>query len=296
MNVDIKQLKYFVAVAETGNIGQAAKWLHLTQPPLSRQISLLENELSTPLFIRHPKGVTLTPAGVSFYKDSKQILASLSDAYKNVQNIVQGKAGQLSIGFMMHAAYNIIPQLTKKYLAQYPDIALHLQEVIPTELVQLIQAAKFDAAIMWKTECDTSLNVLKLREEKLCLAVPSTHPLAKSDTVSGAALAQESFIATPLSVAPELRNALQSYARQFNFEPKVILETQLQQTIVNMVSEELGIALVPEPLKKIQIPNVTFRDLPNAPTVEYVIVWRKDSLNPALLNLIERIKSDFNMY
>ncbi|EOG7770251.1 LysR substrate-binding domain-containing protein, partial [Vibrio cholerae] len=71
----------------------------------------------------------------------------------------------------------------------------------------------------------------------------------------------------------------------------VILETQLQQTIVNMVSEELGIALVPEPLKKVQIPNVTFRDLPDAPSVEYVIVWRKDSLNPALMRLIENLNS-----
>ncbi|EGQ9325591.1 LysR family transcriptional regulator [Vibrio cholerae] len=291
MNIDIKQLKYFVAVAEAGNIGQAAKSLHLTQPPLSRQIGLLENELSTPLFLRHPKGVTLTPAGERFYKDAKQILASMSDAYNNVQNIIQGKAGELSIGFMMHAAYNIIPQLTKKYLAQYPDVALHLQEVIPTELIKLIKSAKFDAAVMLKTECDASLNSLKLKEEKLCLAVPTAHPLATTDIISGALLSQESFIATPMSVAPQLRNALDDYASKFNFEPKVILETQLQQTIVNMVSEELGIALVPEPLKKVQIPNVTFRDLPDAPSVEYVIVWRKDSLNPALMRLIENLKS-----
>ncbi len=289
MNINIKQLKYFVAIAEAGNIGQAAKLLHLTQPPLSRQISLLENELSTPLFLRHPKGVTLTPAGERFYKDAKQILASMSDAYNNVQNIIQGKAGQLSIGFMMHAAYNIIPQLTKKYLAQYPDVALHLQEVIPTELIQLIKSAKFDAAVMLKTECDASLSSLKLKEEKLCLAVPTSHSLATTDIISGALLSQESFIATPMNVAPQLRNALESYASQFNFEPKVILETQLQQTIVNMVSEELGIALVPEPLKKVQIPNVTFRDLPDAPSVEYVIVWRKDSLNPALTRLIENL-------
>lgn len=291
MNIDIKQLKYFVTVAETGNIGKAAKQLHLTQPPLSRQISLLENQLSAQLFLRHPKGVTLTPAGERFYKDAKQILASMLDAYNNVQNIVKGKAGQLSIGFMMHAAYNIIPQLTKKYLTLYPDIALHLQEVIPTELTKLIKSAKFDAAIMLKIECDESLNSLKLKSEKLCLAVPTTHRLATTENISGALLSQESFIATPMNVAPQLRNALDNYASQFNFEPKVILETQLQQTIVNMVSEELGIALVPEPLKKVQIPNVTFRDLPDAPSVEYVIVWRKDSLNPALSRLIESIKN-----
>lgn len=150
-------------------------------------------------------------------------------------------------------------------MAQYPDVALHLQEVIPTELIKLIKSAKFDAAVMLKTECDASLDSLKLKEEKLCLAVSTTHPLAITDIVSGALLSQESFIATPMNVAPQLRNALDSYASQFNFEPKVILETQLQQTIVNMVSEELGIALVPEPLKKVQVPNVTFRDLPDAP-------------------------------
>ncbi len=291
MNVDIKQLKYFIAVAEIGNIGRAAKMLHLTQPPLSRQISLLENELEATLFVRHPKGVTLTPAGERFYMDSKRILAAISDAYQNVQDIIKGKAGQLSIGFMMHAAYNIIPQLTKKYLALYPDVSLHLEEVIPTELVKLIQSGKFDAAVMLKTPYDVGLNSLKLKEEKLCLALPTSHALAKMDTISGSDLANESFIATPWSVAPELRNTIKVYANQFGFEPKVILETQLQQTIINMVAEELGVALVPEPLKKVQTPNVTFRDIANAPTVEYVIVWRKDSLNPALEKLIDGLKN-----
>lgn len=290
MTIDIKQLKYFIAVAEQKHVGRAAKVLNLTQPPLSRQISLLENELGALLFVRHPKGVSLTPAGEQFYNDTKRILASISDARRNVQDIVQGKAGKLSIGFMMHAAYNIVPRLTKKYIERYPDVSLHLQEVIPTELLKRVQAGEFDAAIMLKSQYNIGLNTLKLCEERLCLAVPSSHSLARANEVQGQMLADESFIATPWDVVPELREALRIYGNQFGFEPRVILETQLQQTIINMVAEDLGIALVPEPVKKFQIPSVTYRDLPGAPTVEYVIIWRQDSLNPALTNLIECIR------
>lgn len=263
----------------------------MTQPPLSRQIHLLEEALGASLFVRHPKGVSLTPAGECFYKDAQHLLSSLSQACQNVRDVAQGKAGKLSIGFMMHAAYSIIPKLTKKFMTAYPDVALHLQEVIPSELMKRVQAGEFDAAVMLHPQQIQGVGLIKLCESALCLALPLDHPLTQKSKLSGDDVALEPFIATPHNVAPELRGALQSYAHQYGFEPKVILETQLQQSIINLVAEGLGLALIPEILTKVQFPGVAFRPLQNAPSVEYVMIWRQDSLNPVLSRLVESVES-----
>lgn len=294
--IDIKQLHYFVTVADLEHVGRAAEMLNMTQPPLSRQILLLEQALGAALFVRHPKGVSLTSAGESFYKDAQRLLASLDQACQNVRDVAQGKTGKLLIGFMMHAAYSIVPKLTKNFMAAYPEVTLRLQEVIPSELMKRVQSGEFDAAIMLQPlDAQQGIGLIKLCESKLCLALPKGHSLAKKEDLSGNDLVHESFIATPFSVAPELRGALTGYGHQYGFEPKVILETQLQQSIINLVAEGLGLALIPEILTKVQFPGVAFRPLRNAPSVEYVMIWREDSLNPALPRLIETVKSDFSL-
>lgn len=284
---DIKQLQYFIAVAEQLHIGRAAEILFITQPPLTRQIQLLEQALGVALLVRHAKGVSLTAAGQRFYEDAQKIVAALGEACRNAQNIAQGRAGALSVGFMMHAAYHIVPKLTKTFITRYPDVVLQLQEVIPSELIKRVQSGEFDAVIMLRPQHISGLVVHTLCEEPLRLALSASHPLANSAIESGQQLANEAFIATPMAIAPELRQALQHYGAKFGFNPKVILETQLQQTIVSLVAEGLGVALVPAPVSKMQLPQLLFKDIPAAPRVEYVLVWREDSLNPALTSLVE---------
>lgn len=292
--VDIKQLKYFIAVAQVGHVGRAAEVLNISQPPLSRQITLLEQKLGAELFTRHAKGMTLTPAGEQFLVDAKHVLASLDQACRNASQIAEGKAGALSIGFMMHAAYNIIPSLTKAFITQYPNIQLKLQEVVPGELVEQLQKGEFDAAIMMNPGLRRGLKCLRLSEEPLCLAVPEAHPLRKKACIEAADLAGEAQIVTPQKVAPILRGAIERYCREAGFEPTILLETQLQQTIISLVAEGLGIAMVPETMKKANLPGVVYRPLAQAPMVEYVILWREDNINPALGRLIEISASCFN--
>ncbi len=292
--IDIRQLNYFVTVAETQHVGKAAELLHLSQPPLSRQISLLEQELGVALFIRHPKGVSLTAAGEQFYQDAKGLLAGLAQACRNAQHVAEGKSGSLAIGFMMHAAYNVVPGLTKAFMQQYPQVSLRLQEVIPADLLKRVQKGDFDAAIMLKPGPVTGIEQLNIGQEKLALVVPLTHPLATAKNIRAKDLDQQPLIATPKEVAPELRGAVDEYCIQAGFTPRVVLETQLQQSIVSFVAEELGIALVPEAVKKASPANVVFRDIPKAPRVDYVLVWRSDNSNPALARLIELAQARLN--
>lgn len=285
----LKHLHNFVVVAETEHVGRAAERLNLTQPPLSRQLALLEEELGVSLFIRHPKGVTLTPAGRQFYDDAKRILNHVERACDNAKQVADGRQGKLNIGFMMHAAYNIIPPLTKTFMASNPRVSLRLQEVIPAEIATKIQQGDLDGAITLKAPAAKGVNSLHLCTESLCLVIPKGHELEQCSSVSAEMLAPFELIAVPMAVAPELRSAIEDYCNHAGFEPKIILETQLQQTIVSLVAEGLGIALVPAPVQKLKHDNVVFKQLTDSPSVNYVFIWREDNLNPVLSAFLDTL-------
>ncbi len=285
----LKHLYNFIVVAETEHVGRAAERLHLTQPPLSRQLALLEDELGVPLFVRHPKGVSLTLAGQQFYDDAKRILNHVEQARNNARQVAAGKEGKLSIGFMMHAAYNIVPSMAKAFMSSNPKVSLRLQEVIPSELVTKIQQGQLDGAITLKTPLPNGANSLHLCSEKLCLAIPKGHELESCASITADMLASFELITVPMEVAPELRRAIDGYCNQAGFQPRVILETQLQQTIISLVAEDLGIALVPAPVQKLMHENVVFKPITNSPLVDYAFIWRDDNLNPVLPAFLKAI-------
>ncbi|MEA2733360.1 MAG: hypothetical protein QOD93_6258 [Acetobacteraceae bacterium] len=280
--IDIRQMRYFVVLAETLHFGRAAERLHLSQPPLSRQLASLEKELGVRLLERHSRHATLTRAGQRFLEDSRAVLASFDQACRNAQLTDRGELGELSIGFMMHAAYTVLPSLTQRYMAAHPHVRVTLREVIPSSLVDKVLDGRFDAGIMFFPGPVRGLETRAIYREKLCLAAHATHQLAGRVRINARDLDGEPLIAAPADVAPMLREAIVGYCRSGGFVPTVRLETQLQQTIVSLVGENLGIALVPDSMRKLGIANVAFHDLEGAPTIEHVIAWRLGNLNPAL--------------
>lgn len=280
--VDIRQMRYFVALAETLHFGRAAERLHLSQPPLSRQIAALEKDLGVRLLERHSRQARLTPAGQRFLEDSRAVLASFDQACRNARLADRGELGELSIGFMMHAVQTVLPGLAHRFMAAHPQVHLTLREVIPTSLAEALLAGRFDAGIMFYPGPVRGLETRPIHRERLCLAVHPSHPLASRASIGPRDLDGENLIVVPEEVSPMLREAIAGYCRTAGFLPTVRLEAQLQQTIVSLVAEDLGIALVPESLRKLGIANVVFRDLEDAPAVEHVVVWRPGNLNPAL--------------
>jgi DNA-binding transcriptional LysR family regulator len=280
--IDIRQMRYFVVLAETLHFGRAAERLRISQPPLSRQVAALERELGVRLLERHSRHATLTRAGQRFLEDSRAVLASFDQACRNARLADGGELGELSIGFMMHAAYTILPSLTQRYMAAHPHVHVTLREVIPSSLADDVLTGRFDAGIMFFPGSVRGLETRVIHREKLCLAVHTTHQLAGRGLVNSRHLNGEPLIAAPTDVAPMLREAIAGYFHSGGFVPTVRLETQLQQTIVSLVAENLGIALVPESMRKLGIENVAFRDLEDAPIIEHVIAWRPGNLNPTL--------------
>ena len=280
--IDIRQMRSFVVLAETLHFGRAAERLHLSQPPLSRQIAALEKDLGVRLLERNSRQAALTPAGRRFLEDARAVLASFDQACRNARLADRGELGELSIGFMMHAAYTVLPNLAQRYMAAYPQVQLTLREVLPNSLVDDVRSGRFDAGIMFFPGPVRGLETRAIHRERLCLAVHPGHRLAARALAHASDLDGEPLIATPPEVAPMLREAIAGYCRSGGFMPSIRLETQLQQTIVSLVAEQLGVALVPESMHKLGLANVVFRQLADAPSVEHVIAWRPGNLNPAL--------------
>jgi DNA-binding transcriptional LysR family regulator len=280
--IDIRQMRYFVTLAETLHFGRAAEQLHITQPPLSRQITALEKELGVKLLERHSRRAGLTRAGQQFLGDARAALLAFDTACRNAKFADKGEIGELSIGFTMHPAYTVMPSLTRQFMAAYPKVDVKLREIAPDNLADDTLSGQFDVALAFAPGPMTGLEIQPIVRERLCLALPQNHPLAKRSSIDAHQLKNEPLIVTPAQATPSLRKAISDYCGEAGFAPTIRLETLFQQTIVSLVAETLGVAIVPESMKRLGIPGVVFRPLKKAPEVDHVVAWRADNLNPTL--------------
>jgi DNA-binding transcriptional LysR family regulator len=285
--IDIKPLRYFVTLAETRHFGRAAARLNLSQPPLSRQLVALEASLGVTLIERSPRSVTLTAAGERFYADAKAILASVEQAVSNAQAAASGEAGKLAIGFTMCAAYNVVPGYARAFGAAYPEVALSLREVVSNDLAAQVVAGHIDAAIMFPHVPDKGLATRTILREPLCVALSRGHLRARARRLKIAQLAGEPFVLASEDVAPTLRATILEHCRSGGFEPDIRFEVQLQQTVLSLVDEGVGVALVPASMRKAQLAGVVFKPLVDAPLVEQVLAWSPANRNPCLARFLE---------
>ncbi len=287
--IDIKPLRYFVALAETRHFGRAAARLHLSQPPLSRQLAALEATLGVTLIERSPRSVTLTAAGERFYTDARAILAALDQAARNARAAAAGDAGALSIGFTMCAAYSVVPRYARKFGAAFPDVALNLREVVSNDLAEQVLNSQIDAAILFPGPPDPRLAMRTIVTEPLCVALSRGHRLAAGRRVKIAQLAEEPFVLAAEAVSPQLRATIVDFCRTGGFAPDIRFEVQLQQTVLSLVDEGVGVALVPASMQKSQLAGVVFRPLADAPIVEQALVWSPANRNPCLGRFLELV-------
>lgn len=285
--MNIRTLRNFVMVAETLHFGRAAQRLHMTQPPLSRQIAALEKSLGVALFQRHSRSVQLTPAGSSFYHNARRLIADYDFAVRTAQATARGEQGELRIGFTMCAAWSILPDLLADFSGEYPDVSVKLDETLPRDLQQALLSGEVDLGISFPVPTGNGVHYQTLFQEPLCAVLPHLHPLANRAEVSATELMHERFITFPQSTAPELHSALMECCHAHHFEPVIQLETHLQQTIVNLVAKGLGVALVPNSMQKMQLEGAVFKPLRQAPMIEQGVFWTDKNENPSLRLLLD---------
>ncbi|MCB1908717.1 MAG: LysR family transcriptional regulator [Rhodocyclaceae bacterium] len=291
MAIDFRQLRYFIALADTLHFGRAAARLHISQPPLSRQIAALEEELGVALFKRTSRQVEMTAAGSHFHAQAVRIVEALNSAVRSTQATERGERGVLRVGFTMSAAWSVLPPLIKTYGSGYPDTDVQLSEVLPRELNDALISGKADVGIAFPWQRPPGLEYLPIHAEPLCAVLPAGHPLAQTPEIAIGELANEPFITFPAATAPALHELVIGSCREQGFEPHIRLETHLQQTIVNLVAEGLGVSLVPQSMSKMQLPGAVFRSVADARMVEQGLIWAASNDNPCLKHFLDCARS-----
>lgn len=275
--MELRQLRYFIAVAEAGNFSRAAANLHMSQPPLSMQVKALEEELGVRLLERTNHGATLTPAGAAFLEEARAALTRLESARRRAQLVGRGDIGMLSVGFVSIADYGILPPALKSFRAAYPQVEVQLHELTTDAQIRELHAHRLDMGIALAPVDDPELEFRRLHDEELVLAVPSPHRAGRArDTIDLRHLAAESFIVPPRDIAPGLHDLIIAQCRAAGFTPRITQHARQMQTVISLVSSGMGFALVPASVRNLNRAGVQYRRLRGkAACVELGLITRR---------------------
>jgi DNA-binding transcriptional LysR family regulator len=275
--MELRHLRYFIAVAEEGHITRAAERLGMQQPPLSQQIRALEQELGVQLFRRKPRGVELTDAGRALLSDARAILAHIDHAFASTRRTARGEQGRIAVGFTSSAPFHpFVPRVIRAFREAFPLVSLTLEESGTTELIGDLRGERVDAAFIRTPVADPAgLVVDRLLEEAMVVALPTQHALARAGRSDGAGvnlkrLAGETFIVYRRHTGPGLYDSIIAACHAAGFSPLVGQEAPRIVATLNLVAAGLGLSIVPASLQRMHLDGVTFRRLtgaaqPNAP-------------------------------
>jgi DNA-binding transcriptional LysR family regulator len=289
--VELRQLRYFLAVAEERHFGRAAGRLHMAQPPLSQAIKQLEQELGVQLFERTSRRVELTSAGEVFKVRSEEILAAVHSAAEDAARAESGEVGRLSLGFTGSATYELLPQLARALKDELPDVTfeLHGELLTPRSVSGLIDGS-LDLAFLRPPVRAPGLTVHVIRHEPLIAALPESHALARQHSVPLARLADEPFITYPSHYLSVVHDAVFDACRKAGFEPHVTQEVGETSTLVAFVAAGLGVALVPASVRHLQITGTVYRPLAGtAEEVGLALAYRAQDNDPVLRRVLSRV-------
>ena len=269
--MDLRHLRYFLAVAEEQNFTRAAARLHISQPPLSQQIQQLERELDVALLQRTSSGAVLTSAGQCFAEHAKQILLMVEKATLATRRTAQGELGSLRIGFTRSAAYHpIVAGSVREFRATYPDVRVELFEAFTAAQLQGLAEGQIDAAFIRPASGEASdFATIHLFDEPMLVVLPHTHRLARAHKVEIAELAEDDFILYPRSNGRHLYDAIVAACREAGFSPRVGQEAPQLASTVTLIAAGTGVAIVPESMNQLNPPGVVYKQIagkvPHAP-------------------------------
>ncbi|HEY9847144.1 MAG TPA: LysR substrate-binding domain-containing protein, partial [Candidatus Caenarcaniphilales bacterium] len=243
--MELRHLRYFVTLAEELHFGRAAERLHIAQPPLSQQIRQLEAELGFLLFHRTKRMVQLSEAGQVFLREIQQVLRQLEQAVQTGRQASRGEVGQLVVGFVGSAAYNILPAILQTFRTTAPAVNLELHELTTDQQLKWLREGRIDVGFLRPPIEDNIFSLEIIFQEPLVAALPETHVLANQVALSLRSISGEPFILFPRPLAPGLYDQIISLCHQASFSPRVVQEAIQMQTIVSLVAAELGLAIVP---------------------------------------------------
>ena len=285
--MELRHLRYFAAVAETGNLSRAAEKLFIAQPPLSVQIHQLVEELGLPLFTRHPKGVRLTPAGQALLPEARYLLDRAARIADVARDAGQGPDGNLSLGFVPSAISTVLPTLVRRLRKLHPRLNLELREMISSEQVDALVAGHIDAGIARTPTRHPRLVVARQMADSFCLALPASQGRKAPAAVNLRQFANATFVAFTRHRGPAYFDQSIHLCSQAGFSPRVRYEATTVHGVLDLVSADLGVALVPASTALLGIKGVTLRPLRKQAAGEVLVLLRRKVDTHPLLPLLE---------
>jgi DNA-binding transcriptional LysR family regulator len=291
--METRKLRYVVTVAEELSFTRAAVRLHMTQPPLSKQIKEVESELGVRLFERTKRVVQLTKAGEVFVERARLLLRDLDQLRHVSGQADRGEAGQLTIGFLGAIAFDLFPRILREYRAQVPDVRIELLESDNHALMDGLRSRRIDAAFMRPYYQDADISMKTLLLDQFVVALPTRHRLAGRKAISIRDLAEEPFVTASRSPAPSIYAQTMAICEKAGFHPHVTQASTHLHTAIALVSAGMGIALVPRSIMNLGLQGVSYAKLNDvSETIEVVVAWRNNDRNAVLsrfLRLAEQI-------
>ncbi len=293
--MELRHLRYFIAVAEELNFTRAATRLHIGQPPLSMQIRDLEEEIGVRLFERGPRRVALSTAGERFLLHARRILDGVEEAVAEARRAARGELGELRVGFTSSLPFtDLLPDALNAYRRRFPQVRLQLREMFTPEQFQALVSGELDVGFV-RLQAGTPPAGIVLREvarNPLRLVVNAAHRLAGAAQVHLAELAGEDFISFPADVGTDLPGVLRALCRQAGFEPRIVQTAREATTQIGLVAAGLGVAVLPAPLESVRIARVRYLALAE-PEAQFrlALAIREGELVPTLGGFLEVLES-----
>jgi DNA-binding transcriptional LysR family regulator len=259
--IEIRHLRYFIAVAEELHFGRAAMRLHIAQPPLSQQIRRLEEMLGHALFLRTSREVRLTAAGEELLERARHTLQKIDADVSAVKKIGRGEAGSLTVGFIGSGMLTALPRMLGKYRRQYPQVDLQLREFYTTKLVESLLDGTVDVGFLRDAGEIEGLRVETLLAEPFVVVLPRKHPLAKQKTVAVKSLQQEPFVLFARAYGRVAWQKTMDVCEAHGFTPRVVQEAPQWLTIMSLVGAGLGVTIAPACVRKLTVPDTVCRKL-----------------------------------
>jgi DNA-binding transcriptional LysR family regulator len=289
--MELRHLRYFVAVGEEQHFGRAAERLHISQPPLSRQIQDLEKEIGFPLFDRLAHGVKLSAAGKLFLEDSRRILREVQEATRRAGRVASGKAGTLRVGFVESISWHgIVPESFRRFTQKQPDAELTPVPMLSLAQVEAVRSGTLDAGfIVAMPTLSKELDQRPVAQHRVVLAAPKGHPVTRQTRLRLRDLIDLPFVCFPRRANPAAYDRLMEGCFRGGLKsPRIVQEAEDHATILSLVSCRLGVALVSDsarwqcPRGIVLLPIVDLKV-----SVPFSLIWRKDNRSPLLQRFLE---------
>lgn len=288
--MELRHLRYFVAVAEELHFGRAAQRLHIVQPALSKQIVALERELGVQLFHRTKRRVRFTPAGEAFYGEARAILHRVRKATTAAQMTATGQVGSLEVGFIGPAMWTVLPPILREHRRRFPGVRFHLHELASGAQVRRLQDGLLDTGFVRPFAHDEALAFQIVWREPFVVAVPEDHCLASATEVDLSELATDTFVLVPRRDSPGFYNQCLAVCHSYGFDPIAIEEGSAPSALYGMVAAGLGVTLAPASARDVPWRGVGFRPLDReSQEVELAVAYRREETSAALSAFLETI-------